>query len=324
MRIRNELFDINGEMLTINEMTERTSIPYKTIYARIKKGYPLSILLDEDKCAAFGEERYRNKRDKNFIQCVGEVSGLLTATEFVDNGKKSIAAKCECGEIVQFKSPSSFRIAKSCKSVLCTTKASLMTKDQNGTRYRPEKQVEEKTCTKCNQLKASSHFMKRKRSKDGLHSNCLECVAKIPSRSKSYQRNYRSENKDRMNSLSRESKKKRYALDPKYRIQNALAARVRSAVTKGYKSASTMELVGCTIEFLKGYLEAQFETNMSWDNYGEWHIDHIIPCASFNLTEVGEQKKCFNYINLQPLWATTEIARSYGSDKIGNIEKNDR
>jgi hypothetical protein len=311
-------------MLTINEMTERTSIPYKTIYARIKKGYPLSILLDEDKCAAFGEERYRNKRDKNFIQCVGEVSGLLTATEFVDNGKKSIAAKCECGEIVQFKSPSSFRIAKSCKSVLCTTKASLMTKDQNGTRYRTKIEVDEKVCVRCELVKPSYHFKKRLESVDGLHSHCKDCISQYPTSAIGYHRTYRFENKDHINAVNQESKKKRYALDPKYRIKDALAQRVRSAVTKGYKSASTMELVGCTIEFLKGYLEAQFETNMSWDNYGEWHIDHIIPCASFNLTEVGEQKKCFNYINLQPLWATTEIARSYGSDKIGNIEKNDR
>jgi len=85
-----------------------------------------------------------------------------------------------------------------------------------------------------------------------------------------------------------------------------------------------MKLVGCTIEFIKGYLEAQFEPNMSWDNYGEWHIDHILPCASFDLTLPEEQQKCFHYTNLQPLWATTEIAIKYGSDKIGNVEKNDR
>ena len=234
MRIRNELFDINGEMLTINEMTERTSIPYKTIYARIKKGYPLSILLDEDKCKAFGDERYRNKRDKNFLQCVGEVSGLLTATEFVDNGKKSITAKCECGEIVQFKSPSSFRIAKSCKNVSCTTRASLLTKDQNGTRYRTRIEVDEKVCVRCELVKPSSHFKKRVESVDGLNSHCRDCISQYPTSAIDYHRKYRSENRDRMNFLAWEAKKKRYALDPKYRIQNALAARVRSAVTKGY------------------------------------------------------------------------------------------
>lgn len=325
MRIRNEQFDVNGEMLTINDMAERTGMDYKLIHARIKKGYPLSIILDKEKCLEYGKERYRNKRDKNFMECIGERSGLLTAIEFLDSdGQKNILAKCECGTIVSFKSPSSFRIAKSCKSVLCTTQSGLLTKDKNGSRYRPEKQVSEKICAKCREMKQSSDFMKCKRSKDGLHSNCLECVRLMPSRSVNYHRRYRSENRDRLNIVNRESKKKRYASDPKYRIQDALASRVRSALTKGYKSASTMKLVGCDINFLKGYLEAQFEPNMSWDNYGEWHIDHILPCASFDLTLPEEQQKCFHYTNLQPLWATTEIARKYGSDKIGNVEKNDR
>lgn len=64
---------------------------------------------------------------------------------------------------------------------------------------------------------------------------------------------------------------------------------------------------------------------MTWDNYGfkGWHIDHKIPCLSFNLTDIDQQKKCFHYTNLQPLWATTEIARRHGDfESIGNINKN--
>ncbi|NBQ17559.1 hypothetical protein EBU24_04530 [bacterium] len=71
------------------------------------------------------------------------------------------------------------------------------------------------------------------------------------------------------------------------------------------KSKHTMELLGCSIEELKIYLEKQFVKGMCWNNYGKkgWHIDHILPCASFDLTDPEQQKICFHYTNLQPLWA---------------------
>ena len=49
---------------------------------------------------------------------------------------------------------------------------------------------------------------------------------------------------------------------------------------------------------------------MSWSNRGEWHIDHIIPCSSFNLLDEKEQEKCFHYTNLQPLWAAENLSKS--------------
>lgn len=54
---------------------------------------------------------------------------------------------------------------------------------------------------------------------------------------------------------------------------------------------------------LKKHLEIKFTKGMSWENYGKWHVDHIKPCAKFDLTKESEQRKCFHYTNLQPLWA---------------------
>ena len=96
--------------------------------------------------------------------------------------------------------------------------------------------------------------------------------------------------------------------DPGYRVRHHLGSRIRSALEKykkrGYgKAAKTMDLLGCTISEFMAYMGAQFVHGMTWDNYGEWHIDHIIPCVVFDLTDPVEQKQCFHYSNLQPLWA---------------------
>ena len=85
--------------------------------------------------------------------------------------------------------------------------------------------------------------------------------------------------------------------------------------TKGRLNDSTKELIGCSLEELKIHLENQFTKGMNWKNYGRngWHIDHILPCASFDLTDLEQRKKCFHYTNLQPLWEIDNIRKS---DKV--------
>jgi len=96
------------------------------------------------------------------------------------------------------------------------------------------------------------------------------------------------------------------------RISHCLRQRIYKTLISNIKSNSTVKLLGCSIEFLKKYLESKFTEGMNWDNYGtgwngkgmkEWHIDHIIPCCQFILSKPSEQRKCFYYTNLQPLWA---------------------
>jgi hypothetical protein len=78
-----------------------------------------------------------------------------------------------------------------------------------------------------------------------------------------------------------------------------------------------MNLIGCDIYELKKHLESKFLKGMNWDNYGKngWEIDHIIPCASFDLTNEIQQKQCFNYLNLQPLWVLDNILKSNKTQK---------
>jgi hypothetical protein len=90
-----------------------------------------------------------------------------------------------------------------------------------------------------------------------------------------------------------------------YRLMDSLRGRLNSALRKRnvVKLETTMKLVGCSMPELIKHLEKQFKLGMSWENREKWHIDHIIPCISFDLSKLEEQRKCFHYTNLQPLWA---------------------
>jgi len=94
-----------------------------------------------------------------------------------------------------------------------------------------------------------------------------------------------------------------------YQLLQNLRCRVRDALQGKAKSLSTMKLIGCSIEYLKRYLEKRFTKGMSWENYGKWHVDHIKRCADFDLSKKSEQLKCFNYKNLQPLWAVDNFTK---------------
>lgn len=100
--------------------------------------------------------------------------------------------------------------------------------------------------------------------------------------------------------------------DPTYKLTQYMRSRVRNAINlnAGTKRDRTFDLVGCTAAELRLKLEAKFTEGMTWDNYGEWHVDHIKPCASFDMALDSEQKLCFHYSNLQPLWAEDNIRKS--------------
>ena len=80
-------------------------------------------------------------------------------------------------------------------------------------------------------------------------------------------------------------------------------------VKKGDKLEHTLEYLGADVQTIKQHIENKFKENMFWDNYGEWHIDHIKPCIQYDLSKEKEQKKCFNYKNLQPLWAKDNLKK---------------
>jgi hypothetical protein len=83
------------------------------------------------------------------------------------------------------------------------------------------------------------------------------------------------------------------------------------------KVSGLPRLMGCSIEFFRSWIEHNFERGMTWANWGNmvgcWHLDHLFPCASFDLSDPAQQKECFHWSNIFPMWAAQNIKKS---DKI--------
>jgi len=121
---------------------------------------------------------------------------------------------------------------------------------------------------------------------------------------------WRMSNIEERRRVEREYMRRRRQDDLDFRLRSNLRTRVVNSLNRESKSAGTMELIGCTIPELRLHLEKRFKPGMSWDNYGAWHVDHIRPCASFDLRDSGQQRVCFNWMNLQPLWAKENHTKS--------------
>lgn len=206
-----------------------------------------------------------------------------------------------------------------------------------------------KKCTKCKIEKTEEEFGKNNRALDKLSSWCKKCnkeymqqyqkdnKAQITITKKKYNKTHRQE-KNKSNKIWRENNsekdkefsknwksknkekinfdsKNRRQNDPVFKLKMNLRCRLKKAIKSqsGAQAYRTLELLGCTGQEAHKYLESLFTEGMSWENYGfgndKWHIDHILPCDSFDLTNPEEQKKCFHYTNLQPLWQQDNLKK---------------
>jgi hypothetical protein len=105
--------------------------------------------------------------------------------------------------------------------------------------------------------------------------------------------------------------KNRRRTDPAYNILVRLRGRLGVVMKriKSKKHFDTLSLLGCTLAEFMAHIESKFSEGMSWQNMGEWHIDHCLPCAVFDLTIPDQQKACFHFTNLQPLWALDNLRK---------------
>jgi hypothetical protein len=185
-----------------------------------------------------------------------------------------------------------------------------------------------KECSSCQRRKSRSSFYVRKSASDGLRSNCKQCMKERADAKKNEKAAYdkRRYEDTREQVLARvkdaydpETKaaydrarrpevmarrRERYRTDVNYRLKCNLRSRLYGALKRGRKSAATMVLLGCSIEKLRQHLESLFTEGMRWAALmrGEIEVDHIVPVAAFDLTAPEQQRACFHYSNLQPLW----------------------
>ena len=203
--------------------------------------------------------------------------------------------------------------------------------------------MESKKCTKCEEVKGLGFFGKHSGAKDGHQYECKSCRKQYYQENKEHHKQYREENKE-SNKQWREENKERLAeyhkqyhqenkeyrkqyrqenkehlneyskqrknIDPLYKLKCNLRSRTANAFkAKSYtKTSITAEMLGVPYEIASAHIERQFTKGMTWENYGEWHIDHIIPLASAQ-TESELIKLC-HYTNLQPLWAMDNLSKN--------------
>lgn len=167
-----------------------------------------------------------------------------------------------------------------------------------------------KTCTKCLQLLPETTFKK-------YSTVCRKCFYKH------YTKPYRLKNPTGLAEERKRYRDKRKH-DPIYKAQRNVRKRLKKQLDKGFKIGQTSVMLGCSLIEFKAYIEAQFYADMTWDNYGSyWHIDHIKPVCSFDLTDEEQTRAACHYSNLRPLWAEDNIKKAkydkkqrYVSDEI--------
>jgi hypothetical protein len=205
--------------------------------------------------------------------------------------------------------------------------------------------METKVCGKCKVIKDVCNFGKDKRTPTGLRSTCNECrreesreyrknntEKRKKTLKKFYFKNKESEllrfkiyrennsekrketlkkhyenNKTEINRKQVLRNKKRYKTNYLYRVIHNLRIRTKEYLKQHHSNGKFFNTIGCKPNFLREHLEKQFKDGMSWENYGSWHIDHIIPLSSAK--NIEEISKLCHYTNLQPLWASENLSK---------------
>jgi len=155
-------------------------------------------------------------------------------------------------------------------------------------------------CKSCTDVSTMQYMKKNREAVNEQQKNWREANY---DKHKEYVANYREKNREAIRETTKLYQRE-WKKDPMNHVIHNLRSRVVDCIKKDVKAAATKELLGCSIEEFKSHIESQFTEGMSWSNYGEWHIDHIKPVASYNLLDPDQQRECFNYNNMQPLWAS--------------------
>jgi len=172
-----------------------------------------------------------------------------------------------------------------------------------------------KKCTICKLEKTLKQYKINLKSNDNFSNICIDCSPKSTwtiEKQREYGKKYYDNNPDKM-----KEKYKKQSTNINRRIRDSLNHRISESLksNKNNKTNKTIKYIGCEISFFKSWIYNQFQENMSWENYGKWHLDHVKPCSSYDLKNEIDIKECFNWKNYQPLWAKDNLIKN---NKIDN------
>jgi len=149
----------------------------------------------------------------------------------------------------------------------------------------------------------------RKKRKEIATEECRQWKLKNKEKHSEYNKQYFEKNKEVLKAKRNERLKKRRKTDPVFALISRERVRAYDALKGIRKASRTQTLLGCSYQEFKEYIETLFVDGMNWHNMGEWHIDHIRPLASFDLSDAEQQKQAFHYKNQQPLWAKENMKK---------------
>jgi hypothetical protein len=131
---------------------------------------------------------------------------------------------------------------------------------------------------------------------------------------KEYLKGYREKNIDKIRKIKRDYERNRKASDPLYKLISNFRTAIYTVLKESNvdKYGHYFDVLQYTPEELINHLEKQFKDEMTWDNYGIWHVDHKLPITSFDIQEMGDDEfmKCWCLDNLQPMWGEENIRKS--------------
>ena len=116
-------------------------------------------------------------------------------------------------------------------------------------------------------------------------------------------------NREKIRERKREDSRRRYK-NPHFRIESSIRRRIGKLLRGTLKPDHSVALLGCSFQEFMNFIAAQFKTSMSMENYGrKWHIDHIMPCSAFDMSDENQIRRCFHFTNLRPMWAKANLRK---------------
>jgi hypothetical protein len=229
--------------------------------------------------------------------------------KYSKDGHKSYCKECGCLATKKYKANNSEKVKQAQKTYYENNKECVIEKSKAWARA--NKKHRKEYLKNYHAQHRESNNARSKAWREDNHSRFIERLKNWYNQNKEYCLEYARSNKGQISARALERYHNKYKFDTNYRINSLMATVIRRSIKNQKLGQHWESLVGYTLKELMKHIENQFQPGMTWENHGEWHIDHIYPKSKFNFSspEDMEFKQCWGLNNLQPLWATDNLRK---------------